>query len=170
MRIALLVTTGLWRTALGAGSLLVALRSPAPAQIAGPAGPVAELRGDVVVGDRGVSQLAAGIQVPSGTYVRVAVIGGIGAAWQRGEAGRSARLEAQARFHLDPWRESAIGGYGLGGLAATWDSFERWEPRLVLGAGVELPGARGRGWAVEAALAGGLRLSVMLRGALPDRR
>jgi len=140
------------------------------AQLAVPARPVVEGRIDAVAGSVDAMQAGVGVQLPSGTYFRLALIAAGGAAWRDGEQRSSARAEVHARFHLDPYREVRAGLYGIGGLATTWDPFQHWQPRLVIGAGVELP-VRGRaGWAIEAALAGGFRMGAVLRAANPDRR
>lgn len=166
---ALLTIGGLWRTLLPVVASLVAA-TPAAGQVAGPARPAAELRLDATAAAIDVAQVTAGLQVPSGTYLRVAFLAGAGRSWQHGASAWSARFEGQGRFHLDPYREVSHGAYGIGGILLAWDRFAGWEPRLVLGAGVELPGDGGPAWALEAALAGGLRVSIVLRGASPDRR
>jgi len=122
-----------------------------------------ELRADVSFGDISLGQVAAGFHVNTGTYVRLAALAGIGGAWNESESGQSYRLELQGRFHLDPFRDARLGLYGIGGIAANHDPFTDWQSRLVVGAGVEMP-AHGRAtWAIEAALAGGFRLSVVTR-------
>jgi len=122
-----------------------------------------ELRADVVTGDVVSGQLGAGIHVNTGTYVRLALLAGAGAAWESGESGHSFRLELQGRFHLDPFRNAQYGLYGLGGLATSHDPFNDWQSRLVVGAGMELPAHEHATWAIEAAFAGGFRLSVVTR-------
>lgn len=142
----------------------------AVAQVEAPAHPLVEARLDAVAGSVDAAHVGLGVQLSSGTYFRLALLASGGAAWSDGARSSSARVEVQARFHLDPFREVRAGLYGIGGAATTWDAFQRWQARLVIGAGVELP-ARGRaGWAIEAALAGGFRLGVVLRTVNPDRR
>ena len=129
-----------------------------------------ELRADVVTGDVVSAQIAAGVHITSGTYVRVALLGGYGRAWSDEEQGASYRMEVQGRFHLDPLRTTRFGLYGIGGIVTSHDPFADWQSRLVLGAGVELPAYARATLAVEAALAGGLRLSVATRRVPLGRR
>jgi hypothetical protein len=145
-------------------------QGPTPLQVRGPAGTVPELRLDGTFGTPSHLQVAAGLQFPAGTYLRLALLGGLGQAWEDGEHRSISRLEGQGRFHLDPLREASLGLYGLGGVAVINDDLEGWDARLVLGAGVELPSTGRLTWAVEAAVAGGLRLSVALRGVRSGRR
>jgi hypothetical protein len=129
-----------------------------------------ELRADGFPVSPRSAQISGGVQARSGNYVRLALLGGAGRVWRDGSARAIGRLEVHARFHLDPFRQSALGAYGLGGLASSWESRATWEPRLVLGIGVELPTRARTRWAVEAALAGGLRLSAVLRRGDPFSR
>jgi hypothetical protein len=129
-----------------------------------------EARVDVVAGDIMSAQIAAGVHVTSGTYFRIAVFGGFGRAWDDGREGDSYRFEVQGRFHLDPLRSTRFGLYGLGGVTTTHDPFADWQARLVLGAGTELPAYARSTLAVEAALAGGLRLSLAVRRVPLGRR
>jgi hypothetical protein len=145
-------------------------RAQAPVQIRGPARTVPELWVDGTFGTPSSLHIGGGLQFPAGTYLRVAILGGWGRAWADGERRSSTRLEGNARFHLDPLREAGIGLYGLGGVAVINDDFEGWEANLVVGAGLELPSTGRATWAVEAALAGGFRLSVVMRGVRGERR
>lgn len=129
-----------------------------------------EFRVELTTGDVRSALLGAGLHVRSGTYFRAALLAGFGSSWKNGERGSAARIEFQGRFHLDPLREALFGLYGIGGAAATLDAFDDWQARLVVGAGVELP-AHGRGTlAIEAALAGGFRLSMVARRLQLGRR
>ena len=129
-----------------------------------------ELRADFVAGDVVSTQVAAGVHVNTGAYVRLAFLGGYGRAWDDDEQGPSYRLEAQGRFHLDPLRSTRFGLYGIGGVSANHDPFADWQTRLVLGAGVELPAYARATLAIEVALAGGLRFSVATRRVPLGRR
>ena len=122
-----------------------------------------ELRADVVTGDVVSGQLAGGLHVNTGTYVRLALLAGFGAAWKDNESGHSIRFEVQGRFHLDPFRNAQFGLYGLGGVATSHDPFAEWQSRLVAGAGIELPAHERATWAIEAAFAGGFRLTFLTR-------
>ena len=122
-----------------------------------------ELRADVVTGDVVSGQIAAGFHVNTGTYVRLAALAGAGAAWDDNESGHSLRFEVQGRFHLDPFRNALYGLYALGGVATSHDPFAEWQSRLVVGAGIELPAHERATWAIEAAFAGGFRVSFLTR-------
>ena len=112
-----------------------------------------EVRADVVTGDVVSAQMAAGVHITSGTYVRVALLGGYGRSWKDEQHGASYRLEVDGRFHLDPLRTTRFGLYGIGGIVTSHDPFDDWQSRLVLGAGVELPAY------ARATLAAGNRIS-----------
>jgi hypothetical protein len=129
-----------------------------------------ELRTDLVTGDVTTAQIAAGVHITSGTYFRVAVLAGFGRAWDGGASGDSYRGELQGRFHMDPLRSTRFGLYGIGGVAASHDPFNEWQSRLVVGVGMELPAYARSTLAVEAALAGGLRLSLAARRVPLGRR
>lgn len=76
--------------------------------------------------------------------------------------GRDHRLagrgELLAHFLLNPNRTHGLGLYGLGGLAGVLQSGTRGY--LVLGVGVETASGRRSGWAVEAGVGGGVRLTA----------
>jgi hypothetical protein len=122
-----------------------------------------ELRADLLTGDVVSGQLALGLHVNTGTYVRLAALAGVGAAWDDDESGISSRIEIQGRFHLDPFRNALFGLYGLAGVATSHDPFAEWQSRLVVGAGIELPAHERATWAIEAAFAGGFRISFLTR-------
>ena len=130
-----------------------------------------ELRADVAISEAmSVVHGGGGFHVNSGTYMRLALLGGYGVAQTTDESSPSYRLELQGRFHLDPARNSRFGLYGLGGILASHDDFADWQSRIVAGAGVELP-AHGRATlAIELALAGGFRISVLTRRLTLGRR
>ena len=129
-----------------------------------------EVRADVVAGDVVTAQLSAGVHITSGTYFRIAAFGGYGRAWDGDADGPSYRLEVQGRFHLDPLRSTRFGLYGVGGITSTHDPFDDWQSRMVLGLGVELPAYARATLALEAALAGGLRVSLAARRVPLGRR
>lgn len=129
-----------------------------------------EVRLEASSGDVSSAQLGVGLRYPVGTYFRVALIGGGGVAWHAGATGHIARLEVQGRFHLDPFREARFGIYGIGGVAASHDPLAKFQARLAAGAGIELPTRDDSAIAIEAALAGGVRVSVAWRRLSPTRR
>ena len=129
-----------------------------------------EARVDLVTGDVTTAHLSAGVHVTSGIYFRLALLAGYGRAWDDDRDGDSYRVELQGRFHLDPLRTTRLGLYGIGGITTTHDPFAEWQSRMVLGAGVELPAYARTTLAVEAALAGGLRISMAVRRVPLGRR
>lgn len=130
-----------------------------------------ELRADVTIQDSlTVLHLGGGFHVNSGSYMRLAMLAGYGVAASGDESSPTYRVEVQGRFHLDPTRSSRFGFYGLGGVVTSHDDFSNWQSRIVAGTGVELP-AHGRGTiAIEVALAGGVRISVLARRLTLGRR
>jgi hypothetical protein len=129
-----------------------------------------EVRADVVVGTVDAVQFGGGFHVNTGTYMRLALLGGSGRAWSENRSSGSYRVELLGRFHLDPARNSRFGLYGTGGILVSHDDFAHWQTRMVAGAGVELP-AHARGTlAVEVALAGGFRFSILTRRLTLGRR
>ncbi len=149
---------------------LVAAATPAAGQFVFPPRRSLEVRADALSGDVDLVQAGLGLQLPTGTYFRLGLIAAAGYAHSGGTRKGSARLEVQGRFHLDPYRQSRLGIYGIGGVVSTWDGFHPWEPRLVAGVGVELPSHGRLTWAWEAAFAGGMRIGAVLRRAWPERR
>jgi hypothetical protein len=150
--------------ALGNVPFSTALAQPAARRI------LPELRADLTTGDVNSAQIAAGVHVTTGTYFRLALLAGAGSAWADDDRGGSYRVEIQGRFHLDPFRSSRLGLYGIGGVTTSHDPFADWQSRIVVGAGLELP-AHGRAtFAIEAALAGGLRMSIVTRRVPLGRR
>lgn len=146
---------------------LFALVIPAPGHAQVPQGArtrvLPEVRAELVMGETSSAHLGGGVHISTGAYVRLAILTGVGQSWQDSENGTSYRLEVQGRFVLDPLRQSRYGLYGIGGINAAHDPFTDWQTRMVLGIGAELP-AHGRGaLAIEAALAGGFRISIATR-------
>jgi hypothetical protein len=83
-------------------------------------------------------------------------------------AGRS---ELLAHFLLAPGRRRGVGLYGLGGIAGV--AGPRDQGYLVIGLGIERAPGGGSGWAVEAGVGGGARITVGWRWrrlALPGER
>ena len=158
------------RLAIVAG-LAALSAAPAPALWAqNPSRPLPEFRVDVVAGRATAVQAGAGVIVPSGLYLRYVLSAAAGPAWRSGEAGASGRLDLQARFLLDPFRESRWGLYGVAGLGALYDRFERWRARVTLAVGVEAPASARGAWAVEVGLGGGARVGIALRRLALGRR
>jgi hypothetical protein len=129
-----------------------------------------EVRVDGSVGDVDAAQVGGGFHVNSGTYMRLALLGGYGRTWSGDQSSLSYRIELQGRFHLDPARNSRFGLYGIGGILSNHDDFAKWQSRIVAGAGVELPAHSRATLAVDFALAGGFRFSILTRRLTLGRR
>lgn len=166
-----------WLAALT--TTLVALLAPvsrAPAQR--PAAVTPELRVDGALGREGGALAALGAFVDAGLYARLGLV--VGAGVTRGPAtdrvggspafAPAGRVEAIARFHVDPQRLSRRGLYAGGGVAVGLR--EALAPRYGLVALLGLEGTpRGSvAPAVEVGLGGGVRVAVALRRARQGRR
>jgi hypothetical protein len=134
------------------------------------AGPQPEMRLEFITGDPWSIMAGAGVGVPAGIYTRLGINAAAGMARADSVTHAAARIDATARFLLDPLRQSKTGLYGLAGLSAMYLDGDGWTPRVVLGLGLE---GRVRGRAitsVELALGGGARISVVMRRARPAGR
>lgn len=143
-----------------------------------PAAVTPELRLDGALGREGGAFGSLGAFVDAGLYARLGLVVGAGAT--RGpspdRAGSAtafapaARVEAIARFHIDPQRLSRRGLYAGGGVAVAMR--EALAPRYELVALLGIEGApRGAvAPAVEVGLGGGVRVAVALRRARQGRR
>ena len=133
--------------------------------------PVApEVRLDVIGRGPPSVQAAAGVVIPSGTYVRIGVLAGAGATVDGDDAPRAAgRLDVLARFLIDPFRQSRWGFSAGAGVSLRADPGDRVRPRLLAALDVEGRRAR-RGFtpSVQIGLGGGVRGGVGLRWS--DRR
>ena len=129
-----------------------------------------ELRGDAIFAGRSTVQGGVGLVAPVGVYVRFDLDGAVGTSWHDGTSSAVGRVDAIARFLLDPLRESALGFSVGGGLSTpiTGDGFRT--PYLTLVMDVE--GQRRGGWTpgVELGLGGGARIGFVLRRSPPRWR
>jgi hypothetical protein len=126
-----------------------------------------EVRVDVIAGHQPAVQLGAGAQVPLGYYVRMGLVGAVGAP-TGSDAPSPRRADARAdllvRFLLDPFRQSAYGLSIGAGLSARAEPGDRVRPRLLVA--VDLEGRRsahGLVPALQVGLGGGARIGVVLR-------
>lgn len=153
------------RPARRAALTCLVLATGAQAAAAQQAPPVQwEGRLDALTGDSWAVHPGAGVTMPLGTYVRLGVVGGVGA----GAGGVSGRTDLIARFTFDPFREKQWAPYGVFGLSGRYG--ERSDANLVLMAGAEGPPRRGLAPAVEFGFGGGFRVAVVLRQAFAKRR
>ncbi len=70
----------------------------------------------------------------------------------------SGRAELLAQYLLSPGRITGVGIYGFGGIAG--EAGPRDQGYLVAGLGLESRPGRSSGWAIEAGVGGGARISV----------
>jgi hypothetical protein len=135
----------------------------ASAQQAPPRG-YAEYRADAIIARGTAAQLGAGVILPLGVYVRLGVDAAAGATWRHGQTVGGGRVDAIARFLLDPFRESRLGFSVGGGVSAPIGSGEPSQPPYLTVV-LDLEGRRHRGVtpALQVGLGGGTRIGVVLR-------
>jgi hypothetical protein len=126
----------------------------------------AEGRIDGILAGPPAIHAGAGFTVPVGTYVRLGTVGAVGGS----RDGTSGRVDAFARFHLDPFREHRWALYAGGGLTARYDDNRRTRHFLLLFAGVDGPVRGGISPAIEAGLGGGGRIGLIIRRSAAERR
>lgn len=123
----------------------------------------------IVIAAEGHTELlgGVGVNVPAGVYLRLGLSGAVGGVvGGRDEApGTVAHADVTSRFHLDPFRQSRVGLYGLAGVSAMYREDDGWTPRVVLGLGIEGSAKRGLLTGIELALGGGTRIAIVLRKA-----
>jgi hypothetical protein len=149
-------------------AMTVLLLVPAVAQGQRPTGtaPQWEVRADATVSPDLAAHGGVGINVRAGQYMRLGAAYLAGAA--RGPVGDrdarfSQRIDASARFLLDPFAERPRGLYGGAGFTARQDAGEALRGDLMLVIGIE-GAARGRATpSIELTLGGGVRVGVVLR-------
>jgi hypothetical protein len=143
-----------------------------------PAAVVPELRVDGAFGREDAVTASAGVFVDAGLYTRLGLLAGGGLARIPGIAADDgdqgvapvARIEALARFHLDPLRQSRRGVYAGGGIGLALRETQAPRYALVALLGVEGAPRGGMAPAVEVGLGGGVRVAVALRRARTARR
>jgi hypothetical protein len=125
-----------------------------------------EGRIDGIVAGPAAVHAGLGVTTPLGTYVRAGIVGAVGAS----NDGLSGRLDAIARFHLDPFRQHKWAVYAGGGLTARFDEDRTTRYYLLILAGVDGPVSHGVSTSFEAGLGGGGRIGVIIRQAKAERR
>jgi hypothetical protein len=150
---------------------LLLLGAPLAAQGRPERGPVIEGRADAFAARNGGAQGALGVVLDAGTYLRVALIAGAGVERRPGDALVGAqRVEAVARFHVDPYRQAPRGVYVGGGLGARHAAGDEVRPTLVAVLGVEGRPRGGVALGLEVGVGGGARLGIAIRKARRGRR
>src|SRR5436189_136696 len=92
-----------------------------------------ELRIDAIASRATSAEMAGALSIPLGTYVRGSLALGAGPIWRSRDSGATERVDATARFTLDPFRQSRWAPYGIGGGSARHDRWNGWRPLLLLG-------------------------------------
>jgi hypothetical protein len=133
--------------------------------------PYAEFRLDAIMSHATSAYAGVGAVFPLGTYVRLGIDAAGGATFRDGSSRASGRVDAIARFLLDPFREAPFGISLGGGLSLLYaDGDKRVRPYLT--AVVDIEGRR-RGSvtpALQFGLGGGARVGVVLRTSQPRWR
>ena len=124
-----------------------------------------ELRADYTAARASRLEGSAGVVLPVGTYVRVALSGGAGTGEERGSRFTAWRGDATVRFQLDPFHQAKAGVYGAAGIAWLDGDGRAGTARLTLGAGLELPEWGPVAPALELGVGGGARIAIALRTA-----
>ena len=140
-------------------ALLVSAR--AEAQIAPYRPLVYEVRGDARLARDPAFEAGASVQIPAGISGRGVLTAAGGAVQRSGWTGES-RIEATARFLLDPFREARY-GLSLGTGIGVTNSDGSWRPYLAVLTDIEL--RRKPGWtpAVQFGLGSGWRVGLAMR-------
>jgi hypothetical protein len=149
------------RVAIAAISLTAAASVRAQTRVA----PYPEFRGDAVFTRWTGAQAGAGVVIPAGVYTRFSLGVAGGATWRDNVALTSGRVDAIARFLLDPLREVPVGLSMGGGLTLPYVDGDK-NVRPYLTAVIDLEGRRRGAFTpgVQIALGGGTRIGVVLRG------
>jgi len=129
-----------------------------------PPRPYAEYRADAIIARGTAAQVGAGLILPLGVYVRLGVDAAAGATWRHGETVGGGRVDAIARFLLDPFRESRLGFSVGGGVSAPIGSAQPSQPPYLTAVlDLEWPRRRGLTPALQVGLGGGTRIGFVLR-------
>jgi len=149
--------------------LLLCAKTACAQQLVPP--PYAEYRVDAISARGTALEAGAGVSVPAGIYVRLGFDGAAGAMWRDDAAHAAGRVDAIARFMLDPFREVPVGLSVGGGLTVPYVQGDK-TVRPLLVAVVDIEGRmRGRFTpALQLGLGGGARLGVVIRTSPPRFR
>ena len=132
--------------------------------------PYAEFRVDAISARAFTTQAAAGVNIPMGIYVRLGVLGAVGATGTASDYALSGRTDAIARFLFDPLRETPW-ALSLGaGVSVPYEQGTRVRPLLT--AVIDVEGKRRGAFtpALQVGLGGGVRVGVALRRSPANRR
>jgi hypothetical protein len=129
-----------------------------------------EVRADFVDARAPAAHIGLGLSVPASTYVRLGVVAAAGQAWSDGAGVFAGRVDALARFVVDPLREFRWAPYATGGVGAIYDEDQRWRGVLIGALGIEGPATGRVVPALEVGFGGGGRVGISVRRAMPGRR
>lgn len=135
--------------------------------------PPLELRVDAInvsSASTGTLQAGVGANVPLGYYVRLELDGAGGVTRRDNENLNSARVDALARFLLDPFNDASWGLSIGGGMSAMFEQSATSREYLVVVLDLETPHVGGVTPALQFGLGGGLRVGVVLRPRQSGRR
>ena len=123
-----------------------------------------EYRADVIAGRGTAVQGGLGVVIPAGIYVRFTIDAAAGPVWHEGLTNTSGRVDAVARFLLDPFRANRIGLSFGGGLTVPYAEGDA-HVRPELTAVIDVEGRMRRRWtpALQVGLGGGTRVGFVLR-------
>ena len=118
----------------------------------------------------GTYQAGIGTNLPLGYYVRLEIDGAGGITRRDSVDHKSGRVDAIARFLLDPFAESDWGLSIGGGLSAMFEENEPAREYLVVVVDLEAPRVAGIVPALQVGLGGGLRIGIVARAYRSGRR
>ena len=118
----------------------------------------------------GTLQGGVGANVPLGIYVRLEIVGAGGITRSDSVDHTSARVDAIARFLLDPFNEAPWGLSIGGGMSAMFEAGAVTREYLVIVADLEAPRVRMVTPALQIGLGGGVRVGIVLRASKAGRR
>lgn len=142
---------------------LFAVGDRLPAQARATLMPQWEARLDATSARVSAAHAGGGVNVRAGNYVRLGIAALAGASRADGITRASQRVDATARFLLDPFAERRMGLYGGAGLTARHDAGGAWKGDLLLVIGLEGAAVGRMVPAFELALGGGVRAGLVLR-------
>jgi hypothetical protein len=118
---------------------------------------------DVRSTESGMLQGGVGVNIPLGYYARLEIDGAGGATKRDSVNHASGRVDALARFLLDPFAETAWGLSIGGGISALFGGGVRTHEYLVVVADLEVPRVGAIVPALQVGLGGGARIGVVAR-------
>jgi len=155
--------------------LLVALALPlrASAQSGRSSFPPLELRIDAIdvrSASSGTLQGGAGANIPLGSYVRLEIDGAGGVTRRDSVDRNSGRVDAIARFLLDPFNDASWGLSIGGGMSAMFEAGATTREYLVVVVDLEAPRIGRITPALQLGLGGGVRVGLVARAYRTGRR